>query len=238
MNFNTLFSQTKTLSVLVAEDHHPTLLGLEEILRDLFAKVVACTNGEDALNAYKEEPFDLVITDIQMPKRNGVSLIKEIKAIQPNQQVIVLSAYTDKEYLLDLINIGISYFVTKPFEYDTFLKTLATVTQKIETSSQSESEENEILHLGESLTWDKKRLILKHNNKSIDLSKNELILMDTLAQKGEQITTTQFLIDKFYLDGIDINEHGIRNLILRLRKKLPEDVIGTVYGMGYKLLLS
>jgi DNA-binding response OmpR family regulator len=243
MDFTRLYQQTKDLSVLLAEDHEPTRLSLEEMLQDLFSEVHAFSNGKDALEAYQkqldEKPFDLLITDIQMPKMNGVELIKQVKELHPQQQIIVLSAHTDKEYLLELINTGISYFLTKPFEYDTFLKTLYSISKQIiqkETTNHAEAEN--IVPLGESMEWDKEKRLLKCQGKSIDLSKNELFLMETLALNGEQVTTTQFLIEKFYLEGIDINENGIRNLVLRIRKKLPEDIIGTVYGMGYKVFAA
>jgi len=246
MDFTQLYQQTKELSVLLVEDHEPTRVSLEEMLQDLFIEVNAFSNGLDALKHYQErldenKPFDLVITDIQMPQMNGVELTKNIKRLTPHQQIIVLSAHTDKEYLLELINTGISYFLTKPFEYDTFLKTLHSVSNKIVQNEKDEtSEASNIVYLGETMQWDKEKRLLKykHSGKSIDLSKNEMFLMETLAQNGEQITTTQFLIEKFYLEGIDINENGIRNLVLRIRKKLPEDVIGTVYGMGYKVFTT
>ena len=242
MDFTQLYQQTKDLSVLLAEDHEPTRLSLEEMLQDLFKEVRSCANGKDALDAYtergEENLFDLIITDIQMPQINGVELTKKIKEITPQQQIIVLSAHTDKEYLLELINTGISYFVTKPFEYDTFLKTLYSISSKISKKEEDNHEESSIVPLGETLQWDKEKRLLKHGGKSIELSRNELLLMETLAMNGEQITTTQLLIEQFYLEGIDINEHGIRNLVLRIRKKLPEEVIGTVYGMGYKVFTS
>jgi DNA-binding response OmpR family regulator len=246
MDFTQLYQQTKELSVLLVEDHEPTRVSLEEMLQDLFLEVKAFSNGSDALHYYRERyaqsnPLDLVITDIQMPHMNGVELTKQVKVLAPEQQIIVLSAHTDKEYLLELINTGISYFLTKPFEYDTFLKTLHSVSKNIiERGKDKKYETSAIVTLGETMQWDKEKRLLKykHSGKSIDLSKNEMFLMETLAQNGEQITTTQFLIEKFYLEGIDINENGIRNLVLRIRKKLPEDVIGTVYGMGYKVFTT
>ena len=244
MDVKKLYEQTKDLSVLVAEDHQQTRLGLEEILIDLFKEVVTFPNGEDAYKSYieraKTNPYDLIITDIQMPNMDGVTLTKKIKALYPEQLIIVLSAYTDKEYLLELINTGISHFVTKPFEYDEFLQTLKYVSQKIKagTDDTPVNPNNNILRLGDTLQWDKEKQLLKHDGKPIELSRNELFLMQVLAENGEKITTTQSLIERFYLSGIDISEGGIRNLVLRIRKKLPEDIIGTVYGMGYKLLLA
>jgi DNA-binding response OmpR family regulator len=242
MDFTQLYQQTKSLSVLLAEDHTPTRLSLEEMLQDLFCDVQAFSNGMDAYNCYEERitdtPFDLVITDIQMPHMNGVTLIKQIKTYHPQQQIIVLSAHTDKEYLIELINIGISHFLAKPFEYDTFLQTLFTVTKQIAEKKGEEGQKTTVLSLGENLTWETETEQLKHHDTRIELSRNELFLMKTLAKNGERITTTQEMIEALYLAGIDTNEHGIRNLVLRLRKKLPEDIIGTVYGMGYKLLLT
>jgi DNA-binding response OmpR family regulator len=242
MDFTKLYQQTKSLSVLLAEDHAPTRLSFEEILRDLFCEVHTFSNGMDAYACYEErladKPFDLVITDIQMPQMNGVTLVKQIKQHCPQQQIIVLSAHADKEYLIELINIGISHFLSKPFEYDSFLQTLFHVSKKIIENKKEETRNPMLMPLGEHLQWDSEKRLLKQNGRSIELSRNELLLMEILVKNGERITTTQALIEMFYLAGIDTNEHGIRNLVLRLRKKLPEEIIGTVYGMGYKLLIT
>ncbi|MCF6206755.1 MAG: response regulator transcription factor [Sulfurovum sp.] len=243
MDHKQLFDHTKDLSVLLVEDHQPTRLGLEEILMNLCKEVVSFSNGEEAYNSYADRfgqtPYDLVITDIQMPKIDGVTLTKKLKELHPQQQIIVLSAYTDKEYLLELINIGISYFVTKPFEYDDFLQTLGQVGKKAQEYKLPPVHHNDTnLLLKGNMQWDKEKKLLRHEKSLIELSRNELFLMNILAQNGEQITTTQSLIERFYMENIDITEGGIRNLVLRIRKKLPEDIIGTVYGMGYKLILA
>ncbi len=244
MDFRKLYEQTKDLSVLLAEDHEPTRLGLEEVLQDLFKEVVSFPNGRDAyysyLDRYDHTPYDLIITDIQMPHMDGVTLTKKVKEKRPEQQIIVLSAYADKNYLIDLINVGISHFITKPFEYDSFLDTLYRISSKIsiDNTKSPHPESTTTVRLGEYTEWDKEKHTLKHEGKSITLSKNELLLMELLIQNGEQITTTTTLIEKFYLEGVDISEGGLRNLVLRIRKKLPENIIGTVYGLGYKVLVA
>ncbi len=243
MDFRKLYGQTKDLCVLLAEDHEPTRLGLEEVLQDLFKEVVVFPNGRDAyyayLDRYDNAPYDLIITDIQMPHMDGVTLTKKIKEKHPRQPIIVLSAYADKDYLIDLINIGISHFTPKPFDYESFLDTLYRISSKIalEHTEKTHPESTTIVKLGEHTEWDKEKHTLKYEGKSITLSKNELLMMDLLIQNGEQITTTTTLVEKFYLEGVDISEGGLRNLVLRIRKKLPENIIGTVYGLGYKVLM-
>jgi len=240
MDLTALYLKTKELSVLLAEDHTPSREEMHDILSELFGEVISVSDGEEALHLYRSyrnenRTFDLVITDIQMPHMNGVSLAHAIKKLEKEQSIIVLSAYPDSEYLLELINIGLSQFITKPINHQVFLEVLddvaSLITEKKRSQSQNTDPSIEIIN---NLTWDIKKRLLKHEGKLIDLSRNELIFIESLAKNGEQITTTQSLLETFYGNGIDINENGIRNLVLRLRKKLPENTIHTVYGMGYK----
>jgi len=240
MDLTALYLKTKSLSVLLAEDHAPSRAEMHDILSELFLEVTSVADGEEALRIYRShrdnhKPFDLVITDIQMPHMNGISLAHAIKKLDKEQPIIVLSAYPDSEYLLELINIGLSQFITKPVNHQTFLEILSEVASSIiEKKNTSATLEPMLLQVGEALIWDTKKRLLKYQDKLIDLSRNELIFIECLAKNGEQITTTQSLLETFYCNGIDINENGIRNLVLRLRKKLPADTIHTVYGMGYK----
>jgi DNA-binding response OmpR family regulator len=243
MDFRSLYEKTKNLSVLLVEDHAPSRQEMQEILQDLFADVVSVSDGEEALRTYRiayhaHRPFDLVITDIKMPHMDGVFLAQTIKKMHKKQAIIVLSAYPESQYLLELINIGLSKFITKPIDHEKFFQVISDVTQTIlEMKTPATHTENSLLHIKQDLVWDIQKRLLKYQNHTIDLSKNELLFMECLAANGEKITTTQSLLETFYYSGIDINENGIRNLVLRLRKKLPDNVIHTVYGMGYKLII-
>ncbi len=239
MDLASLYLKTKTLTVLLVEDHAPSRKEMEEILQDLFAKVVSVDDGEQALSLYQKHfeegrPFDLVITDIQMPYTNGVRLVQHIKKLDKEQAVIVISAYPESHYLLDLINAGLSYFLTKPVNYHQFFDILQKISEDIAARNHTGREESTTLTIKEDLIWDSEKHLLKYQDRTINLSKNELLFIESLAKNGEKITTTQSLLDIFFYKGIDINENGIRNLVLRLRKKLPKETIHTVYGMGYK----
>ena len=130
MNHQTLFSQCKDLSLLLVEDNTSLRNDMAELLGDIFKTVTVAYDGSNALTLYKEyyinhdKNFDLVITDIEMPVMNGVELSKAIYARNKHQQIIVLSAHTDSQYLLSLINLGIARFLTKPINNDEFIHTL------------------------------------------------------------------------------------------------------------------
>ncbi len=120
MNFQDILKYSKNLNVLYAEDDTELLMETTEALEDFFTYIDTAINGRVALDKYTEyyeknnKYYDLIITDINMPVMNGVELIQEIHKINPEQVIIVISAYNDSSRLIELINIGITYFIMKP----------------------------------------------------------------------------------------------------------------------------
>lgn len=139
---------------------------MAEILNDLFKSVIISSDGNEALHLYHEyyathnKNFDLVITDIQMPLMNGVELCEALYDIRKEQKIIVLSAHTDSDYLLKLINLGIDQFLTKPIDHEKFMDTLSHVSKKFNTI-ESEPKNILLVDLGENYNWDIKNLVLK-----------------------------------------------------------------------------
>ena len=239
MDYKTLFSQTKDLSLLLVEDYEPLRNDMAEMLADLFKSVAVASDGSEALSLYREyyleynKGFDLVITDIQMPVMNGVELSESLRDIQLNQQIIVLSAHTDSDYLLRLINLGIAQFLTKPIKNEELVDILYYVSKKINTAEDN-FEDILLVELGENYIWDRKKHLLKQGNTTIDLTQHELLLLYLLIEKSDHVCSNDNIIQEFYAHNIDIYEKNIRNLIFKLRKKLPVNTIGSIYGMGYK----
>jgi len=241
VNYQLLAEQTQGLSLLIAEDYAPLRNELEEVMSDFFDKVIATSNGAEALTHYYDyyqihkKGFDLVISDIQMPSMDGINLTKSIRKLDKNQQIIILSAHTDREYLLELINLGVSQFIVKPIDYDELLLMLSKI---ISEKSNSEGEDNRIIiDLGNDFMWDKTNLLLTKDNKNVELTRHELYLLQLLVNSKKVISNEDILQD-FYNQNIDISENSIRNLVFKLRKKLPEETISSVYGMGYKLMIN
>jgi YesN/AraC family two-component response regulator len=122
---------SKNLTVLYVEDDTFLLEKTAQLLKTIFYSVDVATNGEEGMEAYQNKKYDLVITDIKMPKKDGRDLIKFIKEINENQPIIVTSAYNDSNRLMELIELGIDSFLLKPISSKTFFKTLSTQVKKI-----------------------------------------------------------------------------------------------------------
>jgi C4-dicarboxylate-specific signal transduction histidine kinase len=131
IDLDEIIKLSKNLNVLYVEDDKSILEKTSELLNNIFNDVDVATNGEDGIVAYKNKKYDLVITDIRMPKKDGRDLIKFIKSIDDNQPIIVTSAYNDSHRLMELIELGIDSFLLKPISSKTFFKTIYTQVKKI-----------------------------------------------------------------------------------------------------------
>lgn len=122
---------SKDLTVLYVEDDSCISEKTSELLKNIFHEVATATNGEEGLEAYKNKKYDLVITDIKMPKKDGRDFIAAIRMIDENQPIIVTSAYNDSCRLMELIELGLDAFLLKPISSNNFIKTIHTQVKKI-----------------------------------------------------------------------------------------------------------
>ena len=235
INYKRLLDESKNFSILLAEDYNPLRIDMAEVLENFFHTVTIAENGKDAWNAYQfnEKGFDIVLTDIQMPFMDGVELSAKILEQNPKQVIIVFSAHTDTEYLLKLINLGISKFITKPIQDSELFDTLYTVTKKMN-SSPTPKENLDYVSLGEGYIWDKEKETLKYEEDFISLTKHEILLLKLFFTKEESICTQDDIMQYFENEKITIREKNIRNLVFKLRQKIPERCIQNIYGLGYK----
>ena len=235
INYKRLLDESKNFSILLAEDYNSLRIDMAEVLENFFHTVTVTENGKDAWNAYQsnEKGFDIVLTDIQMPFMDGVELSAKILEQNPKQVIIVFSAHTDTEYLLKLINLGISKFITKPIQDSELFDTLYTVTKKMNSSS-TPKENLDYVSLGKGYIWDKEKEVLKNEEDFISLTKHEILLLKLFVTKEESICTQDDIMQYFEDKRVTINEKNIRNLVFKLRKKIPEKCIQNIYGLGYK----
>lgn len=241
VDYITLYKATKTMRILLVEDYQPLREEMAEILEDLVQTVTCAEDGGEALSLYMDarkenKGYDLIISDIQMPHMNGVAFATKVRELNEQQSLVILSAYTDKEYLLELINLGIAKFLTKPIDYDELLSILYTQSQQIDSRQSQDSSPIEI-NLAEAYIWNLDTRILTYEGNLVELTKHELILLEFFIEKEGYICSSDAIVEKFYEYNIELDERNVRNLIFKLRKKIPQECIQSVYGLGYKFRL-
>ena len=163
-----------------------------------------------------------------MPNMSGLDLTKNIYLHNEKQIIIVISAHNDSEVLLTFLNIGIEYFIVKPFDLDEIMKILYKTSLKIDQT-------NKKVELINNYTWDKKTNQLFHHNKIINLTKKEILLLEIIINNGNIISKKDDLLNDIWVNNIDVSVNSLSPIISRLRKKLPEKLIKSIYGIGYKI---
>jgi YesN/AraC family two-component response regulator len=156
----------KGKKVLLVEDDIQTLVLLKKFLGNYFSMIKSAPDGSIAWDMYRKESFDLVITDIEMPNTNGVMLSKGIKARNPEQAILVTSAYTDDKYLVELINIGVDGFLRKPVKMDN-LKTIIVKALNV-VHTQKENSMLKFVNMTQEITHKKRDYTKSHHQKAIE----------------------------------------------------------------------
>ena len=157
----------KNITILYAEDEKDLREVTHQILKGYTKKQYVAQNGQEGLELFKEHEneIDLIITDVNMPILNGLDMIKEIKKININIPIIVATAFSNKEYLLEAIDIGVDKYVLKPID---IAKLLQVMSQSL------------IYHELKDLYTDKLTNLPNRNKLKKDLDENNIELMALL----------------------------------------------------------
>ena len=141
---NRIIKTTKNLRILYVEDDEDMLIVVSDMFESIFQSVDIATNGEEGLVKFKEYSYDLIITDIIMPKMNGIEFIEHVRQINSFVPILILSAFNDTEHFLKTIKLGIDGYLLKPLELDQFMKTLVKVVEKRELEVSNLMYKNEL----------------------------------------------------------------------------------------------
>jgi len=135
MEKNTKYKELATISeklvILYVEDNLGLQKQANKVLKKFFKTVIVANDGEEGLTLFKKYNPDIVITDIQMPNMSGLEMIKHIRDLNLDAQVIVTSAFDDKEKLLEAIDVGVNKYLKKPIAVDVLVEALLKITQNI-----------------------------------------------------------------------------------------------------------
>lgn len=220
-----LFLKNKT--VLFAEDDVTMRTQIAEILEMLFKKVLVANDGYKAYELYVEEKPDMVISDIKMPSMDGLSLIEKIRKSDYETPVILLTSFTEQELLVNAANLSVDGYIIKPVDLNSLVKT-------INKSMQRASKNQGLIHLGREIYYNTGTQELYQNGEIVLLGYKELELIKLLISKFPKTVDKEEISEALWpYDAIC--ESAIKNLVLRIRKKLGEDIIISVRGIGYRL---
>lgn len=214
----------KSLTILYAEDDLVIQESTSRILKMFFKEVFIANNGNEAIEIYQRYKPNILMLDYVMPNLDGYQTAKLIREINKKIPIIV-SAYTDKDKLLNAIELNLIRYIEKPILYDDLMNVFNSVISSLE--------ENNLLQikLDEDVFYSFITKKIIKMNEEIILTKNEILFLELLLSKANLLVSKELIENNVFEEPVD--ENTIRNMVYRLRKKLDSKIIVTVKDLGY-----
>lgn len=221
--------------ILLVDDETRMLNLLELYLEPKGYSCLKVSGGYDAINTLKKEKIDLILLDVMMPEIDGCTTCRKIREFS-NVPIIMLTARSDKEDVINGLDVGADDYITKPFDEDILAARVHALLRRHE--SHLESQNNEIVR-GE-FRLNTEAYTLNYQDLSLSLTLKEFLLLDTLMKHPERVYTREQLLSIAWdfnasTDIRTVDSH-IRNLRDKLKKvNIPiEKHLTTVWGIGYQ----
>ncbi len=219
--------------VLFVEDEEILRKNYTTYLKMLFKEVYEAKDGEIAYKIYKEEKPDIMIIDIHLPKLNGIDLLKKIRENDHSTKAIMLTAHTDKSFLIDAAALKLTKYLVKPISRKELKNAL---NESIEELNKYDILPIKKIELKNNYMWNTELQELKNDNKTIELTSKEKKILTLLFSRKDKVFSYDEIFDYFWMEEESFTLNSLKNLIKRLRKKLPEDTIINQFNEGYKII--
>jgi len=225
--------------VLLVEDEEDAREILGFYLDTIFDEVEVASNGQEGFDKFLEyskqnKYFDVIVTDIKMPDKDGLTMLEEIAEINEEQKFIIVSAFKDEEYLFRSINLNvISYFV-KPLVVENIMQILKKVKNSIiEAKPANIVIDEKPIKINETYTYDKAKKLLYDHKEIVGLSKKETLLLNAMILRKGSINSNEILKKEVWND-INTSDATLRTVIKRVKDKISKnDFIVSKKGLGY-----
>jgi DNA-binding response OmpR family regulator len=224
--------------VLLVEDEEVARKTLSFYLNTIFDEVVVAEDGQQGIDFYKKavkdsEPFDLVLTDIKMPNKDGIEMIDEILEIDENQRFIIVSAHKNEEDLLKLINLRVLGYFVKPLNVDNMMEMLQKAKDELLESKKDLEDDDAPIELNKTYTYKKSRNLLYKDGLSVKLSKKESQILEVLMKNLGDVVSVEKFKEEVWND-LSTNDSAFRTVMKRLKDKIiDDDFIISQKGYGY-----
>ena len=200
----------KKVSILVAEDDEMARELIITGLKPYCGQVVGAQDGQDGLEKFKKQGFDIVMSDIHMPVLNGFEMMNEIKKLKPHQKFIVFTSYDSDENLIKSYEQGATLFLKKPIDIKDLRSMLI---------SLSFERDEKLVRLSDEVSINLKREKIYKNGSELYLSFLQNKIFWLFAYNLNKLVTYE-MIEEFVYESTEVSKAAIQNVVLRLKREL------------------
>lgn len=224
------------LKLFLCEDDENLGMLLREYLQAKGYDTDLFTDGEAGYKGFAKERYDLCILDVMMPKKDGISLVKDIRAVNTDIPIIFLTAKNMKDDILEGFKAGADDYITKPFSMEELVLRIEAIFRRVKGKKNIEQQ---IYHFGQ-MEFDTQKQILTINGESTKLTTKESELLSLLCSHANDILERNHALRQIWVDDNYFNARSMDVYITKLRKLLKADPsieIINIHGKGYKLIV-
>jgi DNA-binding response OmpR family regulator len=201
-----------------------------EYLQEHFSIIYQAGDGAEALATYYDKQPDIIITDIEMPKINGLEFTQKIRENDDTTPILITTAFTTTEYLLKAVELNLVKYLVKPIAEETLLETLELSFQKIESRCPT------VVWLSPQHRYDTYNHTLTYDKSIIKLTLSQIKLLDILIENRNRAVSYQE-IENYIWSEKAMSSAAIRSLVNSIRTIINKETIQNVPKIGYKIKL-
>lgn len=226
--------------ILLVEDEERILEVVKLNLELEGHEVISATNGQEALNAFHQQRFDLVLLDVMLPKMDGFAVCRSIRLENRQVPILFLTAKNSAQDRVMGLKIGGDDYLVKPFDLEELLLRVQRLLER--STNQAKVGMSEISFGGNSVYFDQLNAV-NFEGKPIDLSKKEAALLRLLCERDGEAVSREEILDIVW--GLDVypSTRTIDNYLVEFRKYFEKNQrkprhFHSVRGMGYRFVSS
>jgi len=224
-----LINKLQSLTLLYVEDEIGIRENIADSLRYYVHEVYEANDGKEGYEIYEQKAPDIILSDIHMPNINGLEFIKKVRKTNRHIPVVMMTAHTDKDYLLDAVELHMEKYIIKPIDIDELFEALIKCVDVLDLNKRVH------FNVDKNYLYDYDLKELRYKDQRVVLNKKEIIFLEVLISNQNRIVDYEELQEKVWANEI-MTDSALRSLVRNLRKKLPTDLIFNLSGVGYRLV--
>lgn len=218
------------ITLLYAEDENGIQQTVTEVLELYVNNVITASNGQEALELYELYKPSILLLDINMPYKDGLTALKEIRQKDLKTPVIIMTAHTEKEYLMNAVELYITKYLVKPFDKDSLLDALNACVDVLNKKN------DELINLDENIKFNYSKQVIIKQEEEIALNKKERLLLNLFLKNQDRILTFEEI--EYHIWDDVVSKEALKSLIKDLRKKTSKELIKNISKIGYKIEIN
>jgi DNA-binding response OmpR family regulator len=229
---NDPFKILKLLNILYLEDEENIRNNISKILRFMCREVYEVSNAKDGIAVFNNNKIDIIISDITMPEISGIDFVKIIRNKKNNIPILLLTAHTDTNYLLEATKLKLVDYLVKPLNLKDLKKALSNA------AVEYERENGITINFDNNIEYNINKKQLFENKIKKNITNKEILLLEFLYKYRDRVVSIDEIKNYLWEDSYSASDTALKSVLNKLRNKIGKNSIKNISGLGYQIEIN